>query len=67
MSRFQITLWLWNMNYILWSILKKKKKSEGRIRMLNLTLKVLRSVVKGRNTGGYKSMPKNQLINLINH
>ena len=35
--------------------------------MLNLTLKVLRSVVKGRNTGGYKSMPKNQLINLINH
>ena len=35
--------------------------------MLNLTLKELRSVVKGRNTGGYKSMPKNQLINLINH
>ena len=46
---------------------KKKKFSEGRIRMLNLTLKVLRSVVKGRNTGSYKSMPKNQLINLINH
>ena len=46
---------------------KKKNFSEGRIRMLNLTLKVLRSVVKGRNTGGHKSMPKNQLINLINH
>ena len=48
-------------------IYPKKNFSEGRIRMLNLTLKVLRSVVKGRNTGGYKSMPKNQLINLINH
>ena len=35
--------------------------------MLNLTLKVLRLAVKGRNTGGYKSMPKNLLINLINH
>ena len=33
--------------------------------MINLTLKELRSVVKGRNIKGYKSMSKDQFINLI--
>ena len=33
--------------------------------MLNLTLKELKSIAKNRNMDGYKSMPKDQLINLI--
>ena len=35
------------------------------IRMLNLPLKELRSIVKSRNIDGYKSTSKNQLISLI--
>ena len=34
-------------------------------RMLNLILSKLRLIAKTRNTDGYKSMSKNQLINLI--
>ena len=33
--------------------------------MLNLTLKELKSIAKNRNIDGYKSMPKDQLINPI--
>ena len=35
------------------------------IRMLNLTLKELRSIAKSRNIDGYKYMSKGQLVNLI--
>ena len=43
----------------------EKNNSRVSIRLINLTLKELRSIVKGRNIKGYKSMSKNQLINLI--
>lgn len=33
--------------------------------MLNQTLKELRSIAKSRNIDDYKSMSKNQLLNLI--
>ena len=43
----------------------EKNNSRVSIRLMTLTLKELRSIVKGRNIKGYKSMSKNQLINLI--
>ena len=35
--------------------------------MLSLSLKVLRSVAKNRNIDGYKSMPKDKLLRIINN
>ena len=34
--------------------------------MLNLSLKELRLIAKNRNINGYKSMPKDKLLRIIN-
>ena len=35
--------------------------------MLNLSLKELRLIAKNRNINGYKSMPKDKLLGIINN